>query len=224
MTVTWPSVLKARSWNAHLRNMVASGGRSPTGRDQRVYSDAGFWEISIAGIRIHNREEAVAYRALVARLRAGEDIIVPLCDLYQAVGSQSLDASASLSANAALRTTTLALTVSGVDVAAGHHMTIGDRLHLVTQVLSGPASPPLLNQLVSDSAWSDALPWADTVAGSATYSIKILPPLRADLSAGEPVRFRDLLVRCVLKEPGDGDLDLDLGRFGAPSLTFIESL
>lgn len=224
MTVTWPRVLKARSWNAHLRNMMASGGRSATGRDQRVYSDAGFWEISITGIRIHNREEAAAYRAMVARLRAGEDILVPLCDVYQAIGARSASAVAALSANASLRATTLALTVSGVDVQAGFHMTVGDRLHLVSQVLSGPTVPPLVNQLVSDAPWSDSLPWADAVSGSAAYSVKILPPLRADLSADEPVRFRDLLVRAVLKDPSDGDLDLDLGRFGAPSLIFNESL
>lgn len=224
MTVTWPSVLEARSWNAHLRNMMASGGRTPTGRDQRVYSDAGFWEISISGIRIHNRAEAAAYRALIARLRAGEDILLPLRDAYEAIGSRAANAVASLWVDALLRATTVTLKVAGVEVHAGHHLTIGDRLYLIAEVVSGPSSPPLLNQLVSDSAWSDALPWSDAVADASIYTLKILPPLRADLDAGEPARFRDMLVRCVLKDPADGDLDLDLGRLGTPSLTFIESL
>lgn len=224
MTVTWPSVLEARSWNANLRNNMASGGRTPTGRDQRVFSDAGFWEISIADIRVHNREEAAAFRAMAARLRASEDILLPLPDAYAAVGAKSNDAVITLSAGASLRATQIGLTVKGVDIQPGHYFTIGDRLHLVTEIVSGPSAPPIVNQLVSDSPWSDDLAWADAVAGTSAYTIKFLPPLRADYDSGEAVRFRDLIVRCVIKDPNDGDLDLDLGRLGTPSLTFIESL
>ena len=224
MTVTWPSVLEARSWNANLRNMMASGGRSPTGRDQRVFSDAGFWDIEINSIRIHLREEAAAFRAMVARLRAGEDILVPLPDMYRPIGVGSNDVVVTLSANAALRATQLSLTVAGMDINAGNYLTIGDRLHLITEIVSGPGSPPLLNQLVSDSAWSDDLPWVDAVAGSAAYVVKILPPLRAAQTSGTAVNFRDLVVRCVIKDPSDGDLDLDLGRLGTPSLNLLESI
>lgn len=224
MTITWPSALKARGWNAHPRNMMATGGRSATGREQRVYSDAGFWEVAVSGIQIRNREQAAAYRALIARLRAGEDILVPVRDRYQAIGAGSAAAVITLSANAALRSTQIPLTATGVDIKPGYHFTIGDRLHLVTDVVSGPGAPPFVNQFVTGGPISSSVPFVSAVAASASYTVKILPPLRADLSAGEPARFRDLLVRCVLKDPNDGDLDLDLGRLGAPSLTFIESL
>lgn len=224
MTVTWPAVLEARSWNANLRNMMASGGRTPTGRDQRVFSDAGFWEISITGIRIHNREEAAAYQAMAARLRAGEDILVPLHQVYTAIGARLSAAEISLSADADLRATQIALTAEGVKVEIGHHLTIGDRLHIVTEVVSAPGSPPLVNQFVTGGPISSSIPFVSAVTASAAYTVKVLPPLRADYSSGAAVRFRDLLVRCVLKDPNDGDLDLDLGRLGTPSLTFIESL
>jgi hypothetical protein len=223
-TITWPAVLKARSWDAHLRNMMASGGRSGTGRDQRVVGDGGFWEVAISGIRVSNREETAAYRALIARLRAGDDILVPVRDLYQAVGARLTGSVAALSANAALRATTLSLTVTGVDVQPGHHLTIGDRLYLVTETVSGPPAPPLINQFVTGGPIASNVPFVTAVTGSAAYTVKVLPPTRADLTAGEPARFDDLLVRCVLKDPADGDLDLALGRIGAPSLTFIESL
>lgn len=224
MTITWPTALEARGWNAHPRNMMATGGRSPTGREQRVFSDAGFWEIVVSGIRVRNRKQAAAYRAMLARLRGGEDILVPVRDCYMPVGANSTGATGALSADADLRSTTIALTVSGVDVAAGHHMTIGDRLYLIERVVSGPGAPPALNIVATDSPWSDDAPWTDAVSGSAAYTVKIAPPTRADLDAGEPARFRDMLVRCVLKDAADGDLDLDLGRFGSPTLTFIESL
>jgi len=224
MTVSWPSVLEARSWNAHLRNMMASGGRSPTGRDQRVFSDAGFWEISISGIRIHNRQEAAAYRAMIARLRTGEDILVPLPEVYTVIGARLSAAEISLSADADLRSTQIGLTAEGVQIEAGYHLTVGDRLHVVTEIVSAPESPPLVNQLVTGGPIFKSVPLVSAASASGSYTVRILPPLRADLSAGEPVRFRDLLVRCVLKSPEDGDLDLDLGRLGTPSLTFIESL
>lgn len=225
MTIeTWPAGLKARIWDPHLRNLAASGGTTPTGRTQRVFGDAGLWEIRVSDIVVRDRQQAAAYRALIARLRTGEDILLPVREFYGPVGGRLANASVALTANTPLRATEVALTVAGVDVVEGAHFTVGDRLHLVTRVVSGPSAPPLLNQLVSDSPWSDDVPWVDAVAGASIYTVKILPPVRFDLSAGEPVRFRDLLVRCVLKDVADGDLDLDLGRFGRPSLTFIESL
>jgi len=224
MTVTWPAALEARAWNANLRNMMASGGRTPTGRDQRVFSDAGFWEIAITGIRIHNREEAAAYRAMVARLRAGEDILVPLREVYTVTGANLAAAEIRLAADADLRATQIGITAEGVQIEAGYHFTVGDRLHVITEVMTAPLSPPLVNQFVTGGPISSKVPFVSAVTASAAYTVKILPPLRADYSSGEGVRFRDLLVRCVIKDPSDGDLDLDLGRLGTPSLTFIESL
>lgn len=223
MTITWSELLRARSSDAHLRNFARSGGRSLSGREQRAFSDAGFWTIVKSGLVINTRERAAAYRAMIARLRQGEDILVPLCDLYTPLGSRLATASSVLAADAALRATGVSLIVSGLDLAAGHYFSIGDRLHLVTEIVSGPSEPPLINQLVSDSAWSDALPWADAVAGGSAYTVRILPPLRAAAPAGTAASFSDLKLRCELQDLAAGDLDLDLGRFGTPSLTFIES-
>lgn len=225
MTIaTWPAVLRARIWDPHLRNLSASGGTSPTGRTQQVFGDAGLWEIRVSDIVVNDRSRVAAYRALIARLRAGEDILLPVRDCFQPVGNRVTSASARFAAGAPLRETRIALSVAGLDVQPGYHLTIGDRLHLVTEVVSGPAKPPFLNQLVTRSPWSSAVPWASAVVRAADYSLKILPPLRAAQASGNLASFRDLRLRCVLKGAADGDLDLDLGRFGRPSLTFIESL
>lgn len=225
MTITtWPSVLKARIWDPHLRNLSASGGTSPTGRTQRIFGDAGLWEVRVSNIVVSDRARAAAYRALLARLRAGEDILLPVRDLYQPVGSRMTRSAMFLTAAAPLRATQVTLTVTGVDLEAGHHVSIGDRLHLVTEIVSGPAAPPILNQLVTRSPWSSKIPWSSAVSGSANYTVKVLPPLRTGLASGVTARCRDMLLRCVLKDTADGDLDLDLGRHGSPSLTFIESL
>lgn len=223
MTVAWPSILKARSCNVHLRNSVRSGGRSLIGTEQRQFSDAGRIEVSYSGIVVNTREKAAAYRSMIARLRAGEDILLSICDVYRPVGHRSPDAAVTFAADAALRATQLSLLSTGVDIEPGHHLTVGDRLHVVAQIVSGPGAPPLLNQVATDAPWSDEQPWADAVDGVAAYLVKVLPPLRAGYAAGTALDFGTLTLRAVIKDPDDGDLDLDLGRFGSPNLTFVES-
>lgn len=224
MTITWNPILRARAGEPVLRNLAASGGRSPTGREQRVLGDAGFWVIPMRGIVVNTRERAAAFRAMVARLRQGEDIILPICDLYTPRGARSSGAWITVAANAALRATQIGLTCTEVDIRPGHHFSVGDRLHLVTQVVSGPISPPFVNPVSTDTPLMDDEAWTDSVSGSSDYVVKIAPPLRSAVTAGQTVSFRDLKVRCVLQDLGDGDLDLDLGRFAQPSLTFVESI
>lgn len=222
MVFPWPGVLKARVRDAHPRNGFRSGGRSLSGIEQRVLSDASYWEVAVAGIKISRAEEALAYRAMIARLRDGEAMTMRLCDAYRPLGSGAIGAAVTVSANAALRATQVALNVTGADLKAGHYFSIGERLHQVKEVVSGPAAPPFLNQVATDSPWDDRIPWSDAVAGTSAYTVKIVPPLRAAAPAGAAASLSDLVLRCVLRDAADGDLELDLGRLGSPSLTLVE--
>ena len=224
MTITWNQVLQPRRCNANLRNFAKSGGRTLSGREPRSVSDAGYWLVAMGEIAVTSIEEARAYRALIARLRQGEEVLVPVFDVYTPRGAASSAAAITVAANTPLRATQVPLTATEVDIQAGHHFTIGDRLHLVTEVVSGPVAPPFLNPVATDTAFMDDEPWTDVVAGSSAYVAKILPPLRAAVAGGQAVSFQNLMVRCVLQDLADGDLDLDLGRFGTPSITFIESI
>ena len=127
-----------------------------------------------------------------------------------------------LAGAAPLRATQIGLTVIGVDVQPGHYLSIGDRLHLVTEIVSGPGEPPLVNPLVLDEPFHE--PWTDNVGVPAIYVVNILPPLRAALPAGTIASFTELRLRAVPDDLNAGDLDLDLGRFGTPSITFIEDI
>lgn len=224
MTVMWNPILRARSGEPVLRNAAATGGRSSTGREQRVMGDAGFWIVPLSGIVVNTRERAAAYRAMAARLRQGEDVLVPLCDLYKPRGARSPAASVQIAANAALRATQIVVTATEVDVTEGAYFSIGDRLYLVARVVAGPAAPAFINPLATDTPFVDDEPWTDAVAASAGYTLDILPPLRTAAPAGTAISFSDLKLRCVVQDLGDGDLSLDLGRFGQASLTFIESI
>lgn len=220
--ITWPAALRASSMNPHPRSRVVSGGRSLAGIEQRVMSDAGYWSLAIDGIRVNTRERASAYRWLIARLRAGDDVVVPVCDLYKPVGARGGATTVALGADAALRATALNLVAAGVDIAVGHHLSIAGRLYMVDGVTAGPTEPLLLNIPALDLPFYDE-PWADTVAGSVAYSVSIFPPLRGAAPAGSAVSFNDLTMVCRLDDMANGDLDLELGRFGNPSLALVEA-
>lgn len=220
--ITWPASLRARSMNPHPRSRVTSGGRSLAGIEQRVASDAGYWALSIDGIRVNTRERAADYRWLIARLRAGDDVVVPVCDLYKPVGARGGATTVTLGADAALRATMLQLVAAGVDIGVGHHLSIAGRLYMVDGVTAGPSEALLINPIATDTAFLDQ-PWSDAVAGSVSYTVSIFPPLRASAAAGAPATFKDLTMVCRLDDMASGDLDLDLGRFGNPGLALVES-
>ncbi|MBS7543029.1 hypothetical protein [Ancylobacter oerskovii] len=87
-----------------LKGLVSSGGRVADGREQRVQDDVGFW----------NRAQALAYRAMLTRLRTGEEILVKVFDAYgpEHTGA-AVPPSASLTEAAALRATSLNISTFG---------------------------------------------------------------------------------------------------------------
>lgn len=228
MTITWNPILRARAGEPVLRNLAASGGRSPTGREQRVTWDAGFWHVPLTGLVVNTREKAAAYRAMLARLRQGEDIIFPLCQRYLAPGARDIGASVTVADASALRATKINLLATGLTIAPGYYFSLGgDRLHLITEIYAGPGEDPDSSPWLPAPAspWADdpSSPWLGSGRPDASWAVKIIPPLRAAVSGGAAANFKDLRLRCVLQDLSDGDLDLDLGRFGSPSLPFIES-
>ncbi|KRE00083.1 hypothetical protein ASE63_08245 [Bosea sp. Root381] len=142
MTITWNSALRARAGEPVLRNLAATGGRSPTGREQRVIGDAGFWHVPLTGLVVNTREKAAAYRAMLARLRQGEEMIFALCDMYRAPGALAVGSSVTIADATAPRATTINLFAGGVTIAPGYHFSLGgDRLHLITEVREGARRP-----------------------------------------------------------------------------------
>lgn len=226
MTITtWPAKLVPQRASFNLRNSWKSGGRNVFGREQRVRSDAGFWAITLSGILIHDRATEYAFRALVARLRDGEDVFVPMFGFRALLNSADTDDSACELTDAAdLRATTINITSSGVQLLAGGMIGIFGRLHQITEITTAPSAPPFENMIANDSPWRDGVPFVDAVSASANYVVKILPPLRSDYSAGQTVKTSGLTVRCVLESGGDGDLEMQPGGIAYPTLTFVEHI
>jgi hypothetical protein len=227
MVMSWPQVLIPRRCDPELRNFVKSGGRTTTGRRQNVFSDAGYWEINATEFPIHTAERATAWRAMMARLRSGEEIDVLVYNVYTPDdGSVALfDAAATL--DAAARATLITFSVDYGDIAEGHMFTLAGRyLHTITKVVSRITSVSIPQWFTTGDAWSDATgTWSDdNSAGGEVIAVNILPPLRAPILAGDHMEFQFLSLRCVLDEMRSGDLSLDKGQFGFPSIILRESI
>lgn len=162
----------------------------------------------------------------MARLRQGEEVIFPLCQIYLADGARNAASSATIAGSHPLRSSKLAIFSDGIALEPGYYFSLGgERLHLITDV-TPPGEDPVGGPWVDDgtSPWaSSQSPWAPgRPAGS--WLVSIVPPIRATVVDGSIVDFKNLRLRCVPQEISDGDLQLDLGRFGSPNLTLIESL
>lgn len=219
--LAWPAGLNFRSVAPELAGMTIGGGRALSGTEQRTLRHPGFWQVRVAGIAVNTAARAKAYRVLIARLRAGDTVDVPVPDPYRPVGGGLAGAAVTASA-ASAGATTLAVTVSGPDVDPGHYVSIAGRLHLVTEVTSGTGIGTF-NQLVTGSPWDDAVPWVDAPTVAAATTLRLLPPLRAAVSSGAALTFDRPVITCRLASPDTGALTLDVLRFGSADLDLVEA-
>lgn len=223
MAFAWDDVLQPRRCDVNVRALTRSGGRSATGREQRVQSDAGFVDVSYE-IPITSPAVARACRATVTKLRAGEECLAKVFDVNQPRGALGVAVTGELTANIAARDTQIGITVTGAEIMAGTIIGIGaNRVHIITEVVSGgPAS--FFNNVLGAGNWDDDIPWSDAATAARNYVVKVMPPIRNPFAAGTVVKFRDITMRGVLADINDGDLSLDVGRFGSVTFTIRESI
>lgn len=223
MAIAWPDALKITKCDPRLRSLTRSGGRSVSGRQQRVQADAGFWEVTYE-LPINKPDRARSYEAMIALLRSGQEILARIVRRNQPRGAYGEEVTASLTSEIVPRATQIGITVTGAEIDAGTYIGIGvNRAHVITEVVSGgPAD--FFNHVSSDNKWDDDIPWSDAGPNAKAYVVNIMPPVRATFGAGTVVKFKDITMRGVLADMSDGDLSLDLGRFGAVTLTIQESI
>ncbi|GAB4071780.1 hypothetical protein KHC28_00455 [Ancylobacter sonchi] len=220
-TMNWPAVLVPKGVGPELRGSSKSGGRTGTGRQQQVFSQAGYWEFAYS-IQICNRAQVLAWRALKANLRSGGDVLLKVYDLHTADGALNEGEASTLAADADEWSTTLSIRTTA-RLEPGVQLSLGDRLYQVQNIVSETGVPSLVDILLSDGlAWDDRALWNEGAPVVITI-VDILPPMRGAAAAGTDVELEHLVCRCVLATISDGDAELDLGRFADIRVTFSES-
>lgn len=223
----WPTaVFGAEGVAFDQRGMTVAGPPSLMGQSQIGQIDAGYWIANISLQTLGRGDRVRTFRALRALLEGGaHQLRVPVFDDGQTPWPAAGEAAANeldplthsdgttfsdgsgyhqgaisvvLASDASLRDTAIDVTVlrSGT-IHGGEYFSIGDRLHLIRQILS--------------------------VAGSA-QGWSIWPPLREDATAGRGLNFDRPVCRMTLT--AESATDLALGRLwqGRPQIGFIESL
>lgn len=222
MTIRWPiGILPARDVSFDIASRSLAGPTSISGKTQTVSTDAGLWKATLGSILIRDRNSRLAFRA-IANLLEGRlhPILVPVCRADQPVvdGIDGLydevphsdDAFFDddtgyvggsievLSAAMAVRAVSGAITIAyGGTLEPGQHFSVGERLYRLRTV---------------------------EYTGTNTANITFRPPLREAVAYGDYLEFNDPVCRMRLVSDDQMDLELQLRRFGSPSVSFIEDV
>lgn len=223
MTILWPiHTLPARDVSFDIASRTLAAPVSIGGATQVVSSDAGLWRVTLGNVVVNRRDRVLAYRA-IANLLEGRlgSILIPHCrgfqpasgnaDLFEPVphdddapfgddatyegGATSVQLSSGVSARGVSANVVINYSVG--DIEPGQVFSLGDRMYrLRTVVYTTPA----------------------------TASITFRPPLRESAAEGDFLEFDSPVVRCRLADDAGMDLDLQLRRFGNPTVNFIEDV
>lgn len=204
-----------------IERRTISGGIALSGEEDIIETDGGgrvFAEF--AGGPLLEREDQLAWRAIGTQFSGGAtQIIVPFCDpLHQPYGGDHLaphsddspfsddseysggGPTATAAADAALRATTLSLSI------------------LLGQALLGGEWFSIEHPTKGWRAYNIATVTDQT---DTTATVTFRPPLREAVEAGDHVEFAD--PRCLMRIDGRPGRALEIGKYGEAAIRFVEA-
>ncbi|MGL5936976.1 MAG: hypothetical protein ACRCZI_15300 [Cetobacterium sp.] len=225
MTVIWPmQSLPPRHISVDPVYRSTSGGSALNGFSQVVASDAGVWKVNFSEVPINTQqgENRIAiWRGIGAQLQGRLNACLIECRDYgsyplpegfdpnfqwlfdddtpfdDGTGFEDDVLVASVRFNAKARSSSLTINTNDITFAPGYRFSIGERLYEIREV-----------------------EWQNSAGGK----VKIWPPLRHDISAGDACEFYKLKLRVRLATDQEMELPLDFGRWSFPSVNFVEDV
>ncbi len=224
--IQWSSLLIPVEVMFRIKPMLITGPTNFSGRKQMVASDAGYWIGTMSDFPIVTTEQILEWRGIIADLQGGlEDIVISPFDHLRAPvhgglppimtgiphsdGSLFSDGSGysqstikvTAQANLGLRATSAVLAIEEAGpLKRGMYFSVYNGMRPSMHVLTKPPE----------------------VEGD-TVTVRFLPPLRGPVSAGDEVDFADPKLVMNLASPDVGELALNMGRWGRPSIELQES-
>jgi len=221
--VEWPRTLRRTASTFHPLTLTRSGGRSMTGAEQIVASDAGYWTASIACM-VKNTAEIHLWRAMQALLlgrtatvyigpentirqpaAAGAGYVIPSGTVAHSDGSKFSDGS-SYASGLSVGTLSGAVAKGGssgtIVMPAGQVLRVGQffevakRLYMVT---------------------------ASTLATTDTYAVTYWPPARTAWASGDPILMDNPRGTFRLAADTEATLDEGLGFPLSFKASFVEA-
>lgn len=224
-TLLWPiNVLSPRNPSFDLAPRSLSGPASVSGIAQVASSDAGIWTATYDAVPIVDDQKVKAWRA-IDMLTEGRlfPILVPFTRFYQPVPESAVESG--------LYDTVPHGDDAQFDDGAGY---VG---RVIDVVLAGSIAPRSVSANVVINYAARIEPAQHFSIGERLYRLKTVtytsettaaitfrPPLREAASLGERLEFDDPVCRMKLASDGEMRLPLEYGRWGFPTVNFIEDL
>lgn len=224
--IVWSSLLIPVEVMFRIKPMLVTGPTSFSGKKQMVASDAGYWVGTMSDFPVVTTDQILEWRGIIADLQGGlEDIVISpfdhlrapvhsglppvIADIPHSDGSFFSDEAGysqstikvTLSAGLGLRATSAVLNIQEAGpIKRGMYFSVYDGVRPSMYVIT---KPPEIEGNVAN--------------------IRFLPPLRAPVAAGGEVDFADPKLVMNLASADSGELSLDMGRWGRPSIELQES-
>lgn len=224
MTILWPIAIlppaNDGAFNLAPRSLATPAAVS--GNTQVVSSDAGIWKATFRDVYVRGEDRVLAFRGLAELLEGRlNPVLLPFCRKYQPVIREPAGLTAAvphddeagfddgagyvggttdveLAAGIAARAVSASVIVNyGGTLQPGHRFSIGERGYSLRTV---------------------------AYASATEAAITFRPPLREAADAGARLEFDDPVVRMRLASDAEMDLDLQLRRFGQPTVNFVEDV
>lgn len=215
MTLRWPiHVLAPTSGGVpRLAPRNLRSAASVAGRSQVSSSNAGIWTMTLGGIAIRNENQRKVWNALEILLEGIlNPVLVPMCR-----GDQPYTSAADY------------VTVPHDDLMPFDDDT--EYVGTVIDVTSGGAAIGATSMTVTINSAGTLIPGNGFSFGDGEFhkirtidgtAMTFRPPLRATLLAGTSLEFDDPVCRMRLASDREMSVDLDLRRFGSPTVNLIE--
>lgn len=198
-SLTWPrTTLVPTAVALNMRPNNTSGGVGFGGSEQIIGNTPGRWVLSYQNIDVRSRDAILAWNKTAGQLRGRlNPIMLPLYDRQR---EPTPTPSVTITGNPQPGDVSVVLTVAsgGAPEAGMHWMNpLKERMYRITSI--------------------------DDVVGN-VYTCTVWPPLRERLLDGYIAQFDDIYFRCRLAADNGMDMQLDLLKFGSPSVDWVEDV
>lgn len=224
--IQWSSLLIPVEVMFRIKPMLVTGPTNFSGRKQTVASDAGYWVGTLSDFPIVTTDQILEWRGIIADLQGGlEDIVISPFDHLRAPVHSGLPPiiTGIPHSDGSLFSDGSGYSQSTIKVTAQASLGLRATSAVLAIEEAGPLKRGMYFSVYNGMRPSmHVLTKPPEVEGD-TVTVRFLPPLRGPVSAGDEVDFADPKLVMNLASPDVGELALNMGRWGRPSVELQES-
>lgn len=221
--IEWPRTLRRTASTFHPLTLTRSGGRSMTGAEQIVASDAGYWTASIA-VMIRNTAELHLWRAIQAQIlgRTSTIYIGPENQIRQpaAAGAGYVIPSGATTHSDGSRFSDTSSYASGISVGTLSGAVAKGGM---SGTIVMPAGQVLLVGQFFEVAKRLYVVRSSDLAAADTYAVTFWPPARTAWASGDPILMDNPRGTFRLSADTDATMDEGLGMPLSFKASFVEA-